>query len=792
MLESRNFYLNENKNSISKTKKNTQIKSINRSGSQLDLTSKLSSSNPKQNNNRELNNLKKNKSSVFSSSDNNKYDILLNSKYKLKTNSVFSFIEKTIIKYKTVKDNLNKMIIDEIPSTTESLKLKNLQLVEELKKFNEILTSLVENTRFYKNKNSIIYFERNKNINMKSSYSQELSPKLKTSAIEINKKLLQSYIKQYTALYNKYKKITSDDYVKNLKAEKDEIIKKISELEKKNRQLQTLQNKSEYFFKNKSKINENEIEYKKNLEQYENYSNDLQKIMTDIEKKNNIIKTNELQISKLEENHQNLLKIADAYNIINPDKQIKQKKTDKNKKDIFEETKKNLKKEKLEYKTTINKMIVRQKQNNKLIKELEEDFFNFKETLQEKKKALFFWKDKLYEIENELKNQSYLIKENENSIKSFADKINDDIKNNSKVNENTPKKNNINKIKPLNKKLSLPVIKSINVENNTKNNNIDFDHIKTPPKKFFTLKLTNKDNYPKKNNIIKNNYNEEEKSKHINSSNANISLESSNNKLNNISNNLNYSNISNNLNISNPNDKCKTNIKQKTNNNTYNKQMIIKQLDSQEKDLDRYNKSPQNELNKSINVRKNLKPNFSFSIGTIKKDKIKNNSKTNLSVIVQPKRKDSKNSKNIDEEIKEDISINVNSYSNNQLEHKIEFDKNKDIEKVEGSLIYTEDNLCNIDGKNNNNKKNNVGKINNDEDISKNNENREKREKLLNTVLLNNLNNEEEKSINKKNDMDLNDKKNNEVEDNRYINNANHQENIYENNIEYDELDIID
>ena len=200
-----------------------------------------------------------------------------------------------------------------------------------------------------------------------------------------------------------------------------------------------------------AKINENEIEYKKNLEQYENYSNDLQKIMTDIEKKNNIIKTNELQISKLEENHQNLLKIADAYNIINPDKQIKQKKTDKNKKDIFEETKKNLKKEKLEYKTTINKMIVRQKQNNKLIKELEEDFFNFKETLQEKKKALFFWKDKLYEIENELKNQSYLIKENENSIKSFTDKINDDIKNNSKVNENTPKKNNINKIKPLNK-----------------------------------------------------------------------------------------------------------------------------------------------------------------------------------------------------------------------------------------------------------------------------------------------------------------------------------------------------
>ena len=133
MLESRNFYLNENKNSISKTKKNTQIKSINRSGSQLDLTSKLSSSNPKQNNNRELNNLKKNKSSVFSSSDNNKYDILLNSKYKLKTNSVFSFIEKTIIKYKTVKDNLNKMIIDEIPTTTESLKLKNLQLVERLK-----------------------------------------------------------------------------------------------------------------------------------------------------------------------------------------------------------------------------------------------------------------------------------------------------------------------------------------------------------------------------------------------------------------------------------------------------------------------------------------------------------------------------------------------------------------------------------------------------------------------------------------------------------------------------------
>jgi hypothetical protein len=95
---------------------------------------------------------------------------------------------------------------------------------------------------------------------------------------------LQSYIKQYDLLSNKYKKLTEENYVETLKEQMNEVTLSISNLEKENRKLQTIQFKSEYMLKNKYP-SQNEMNYMKKSTEYNKLENEYVKIMRKIPKK---------------------------------------------------------------------------------------------------------------------------------------------------------------------------------------------------------------------------------------------------------------------------------------------------------------------------------------------------------------------------------------------------------------------------------------------------------------------------------------------------------------------------
>ena len=153
------------------------------------------------------------------------------------------------------------------------------------------------------------------------------------------------------------------------------------------------------------------------------------------------------------------------------------------------------------------------------------------------------------------------------------------------------------------------------------------------------------------------------------------------------------------------------------NNQTYNKKMILQQLDIQKDQENLIN------MDKSINLKKNkFKPNFSFTLNdTNIKDK-----KVNLSVALMPKRAINKEEKNESEgEIKEDIQINSNiNEEKNNLENKIDNQKlntnlsqNISMEKNENeqgknrendlNTFPYDDEIDNGEKKNNNNKNEN-------------------------------------------------------------------------------------
>jgi hypothetical protein len=471
-------------------------------------------------------------------------------------------IEKTANSYNEIKENINKKIFNSnIPEDAESLQNRNFTLLEQLDKLNGILDAIVEKKNFTQKKNVNISLRPKQNIKkINASKSQELN--IKYSTKEINKKLLQSYIKQYDLLSNKYKKLTEENYVETLKEQMKEVTLSISNLEKENRKLQTLQFKSEYMLKNKYP-SQNEMNYMKKSTEYNKLENEYVKIMRKIPRKEDSSKCNEIKINQLSESKESLIKMAkEKYNIENPEERISNKKVENKEKYECELKRRNLEKKIVEGKSNIKKYTYQKKENDKYIKQLENDKITFNTLLTSKQGELDKVNQQLREINGNGNNG-----------------------NRSPQNENT---NNLvnSQITP---------IKSL-----------DFNNIEVNDNKIENMINENEDE-----NMYNNRDSYQTAQKNRNQT-IEINLNGNNNNGNNIQNSFNNrysSNLNNNIN--------KNNVLGK---NSYDKKMILQQLDMQK------NKENNAILDKSLTLKKNkLKPNFSFTLNDKKAKDIKPN-----------------------------------------------------------------------------------------------------------------------------------------------------------------------
>ena len=588
-------------------------------------------------------------------------------------------IEKTANSYNAIKENINKKIFNSnIPDDAESLQNRNFALLEQLDKLNGILDAIVEKKNFTQKKNVNINLRPKQNVKkINSSKSQELN--IKYSTKEINKKLLQSYIKQYDLLSNKYKKLTEENYVETLKEQMNEVTLSISNLEKENRKLQTLQFKSEYMLKNKFP-SQNEMNYMKKSTEYNKLENEYVNIMRKIPRKEDSSKYNEIKINQLSESKESLIKMAkEKYNIENPEERISNKKVENKEKYECEAKKRNLEKKIIEGKSNIKKYNYQKKENDKFIKKLENDKINYNTLLTSRQTELDKINQKLREINGVGINE-----------------------NNSPQNENAQNLLN-NQISP---------IKSLDF------NNIEINDNKIENMIYENDNIYNRDSYQtalkNKNQTIE------------------INLNGNNSNGNNIQNSINNrysSNINNNIN--------KNNVLGK---NTYDKKMILQQLDMQK------NKEKNVILDKSLNLKKNkLKPNFSFTLND-KKASDKKDIKPNLSQAVLPKTEnnENENEKQSEGEIKEEIQTN-NDFNDDKI-------NNDNYPKIISNLSQ------------------NISMEKDDKGDNVQNEVGNKRENDLNTLPINAFDDGEKKFNNIDDDNNFND-----------VSNSNEQEHVFDN-----------
>lgn len=315
-------------------------------------------------------------------------------------------IEKTANSYNAIKENINKKIFNNnIPTDAESLQNRNFALLEQLDKLNGILDTIVEKKNFTQKKNVNINLRPKQNVKkINASKSQELS--IKYSTKEINKKLLQSYIKQYDLLSNKYKKLTEENYVDTLKDQINEVTLSISSLEKENRKLQTIQFKSEYMLKNKFP-SQNEMNYMKKSTEYNKLENEYVKIMRKIPRKEDSSKFNEIKINQLSESKESLIKMAkEKYNIENPEEKINNKKVENKEKNECKAKMRQLEKKIVEGKSNIKKYNYQKKENDKYIKKLENDKITINTLLTSRQSELNKISQKLREINGDENNDN--------------------------------------------------------------------------------------------------------------------------------------------------------------------------------------------------------------------------------------------------------------------------------------------------------------------------------------------------------------------------------------------------
>ena len=346
-------------------------------------------------------------------------------KKKYDHNLYITKIESTVNNYNKIKENLTKKILDnKIPKKSQSMQIKNFALLEELDKLSTILDTLVEKKRYVPKNNT--KDNNNKVEKEKEKNSDKKEDKNKPTKLDINKKLLQNFAKQYNILSEKYSKLSNEEYIKKLKNEQTTLSLEISKIEDDNKVLKNNQINNEYKIK-KINISSNDSEYKDKMTIWQRYENEYNSIRKKIAPMEESIKYYEERIMKLNKEKEDLIKKAkEQYNIDNPEKKCKQK-------DNEDISKNYLKKRELEFsnitkKSKVQKYEYQKKENGKYIKQLIDDKMTSTSLLKEKTELLKKLNKNLDDLELENRNLEA------NQINENNKKINNNLNNNSNTN----------------------------------------------------------------------------------------------------------------------------------------------------------------------------------------------------------------------------------------------------------------------------------------------------------------------------------------------------------------------
>ncbi len=428
-------------------------------------------------------------------------------KKKFEHNFYITKIETAVNNYNKIKENLTKKILDnKIPKKSHSIQLKNFALLEDLNQLSSILDTLVDkklnvpkknqnndnNNKALKNQNKKIDKNQNNNkiiknqnnnkkINNqnKNESKQDEKNKPPPTKLEINKKLLESFMKQYNLLSEKYNKISKDDYIQNLKNEKESYALEITQIEQDNKKLKKNQIKNEGKLKKGGSFNDSE--YKDKLDTCQHLENEYNSIVRKIGPLEERIKYYGDKINKLNKNKEELIqKAKDKYNMDNPEKIDKKFENEEHsnfwkKKELELINKKN--------KTKVQQYEYQKKENGKYIKQLIDDKMTASTLLKEKNELLKQLNIKFnnLELENINLDTNQIIqknnKNNDNNNNALSKNKNNDNENNE--NENNTNENNSNEKTPIQNKSFISPIKpneknsydKINTDNSKTNNN---------------------------------------------------------------------------------------------------------------------------------------------------------------------------------------------------------------------------------------------------------------------------------------------------------------------------------
>lgn len=423
-------------------------------------------------------------------------------KKKFEHNFYITKIETAVNNYNKIKENLTKKILDnKIPKKSHSIQLKNFALLEDLNQLSSILDTLVDkklnvpkknqnndnNNKVLKNQNKKIDKNQNNNKIIKSQNNnkkinnqnkneskQDEKNKPPPTKLEINKKLLESFMKQYNLLSEKYNKISKDDYIQNLKNEKESYALEITQIEQDNKKLKKNQIKNEGKLKKGGSFNDSE--YKDKLDTCQRLENEYNSIVRKIGPLEERIKYYGDKINKLNKNKEELIqKAKDKYNMDNPEKIDKKFENEEHsnywkKKELELINKKN--------KTKVQQYEYQKKENGKYIKQLIDDKMTASTLLKEKNELLKQLNIKFnnLELENINLDTNQIIQKNNKNNDNNNNALS---KNKNNENENNTNENNSNEKTPIQNQSFISPIKpneknsydKINTDNSKTNNN---------------------------------------------------------------------------------------------------------------------------------------------------------------------------------------------------------------------------------------------------------------------------------------------------------------------------------
>ena len=424
---------------------------------------------------------------------------------KKRNYKAISKMDKIIIEYNMVKNNINKILLSyqnqnktKKEKYIKKLSEYNLSLLNHLSELSNLLNKIVDNQKIYANKN-LLY----------SSNDTKPKPKIifvnNTPALDLEntEKMLNSYEKQYTKVTERLTKIKNEQYANDLKSKINNLNKEISLIEQENRELHKRQIIQGNLLKNNGspekspELMENNLKKKKEI--CDKVQNEFIKTSKKIENDKEHIKSNEEKINILNEKCNNLTQMAkDIYDIEQFETIDKIKKRSQEKKVKFERKKREYEINIHSIKSNINKLKNMYEQNKKDLQFMEIEKNDLIEKFQKKQYELDLCNKKLRDYQNiDMNFKSENCNKNENDkIIIYNGKSSNDLKEikrkklNIKIDSFNNKNNIINKTSKNNENKKIKIANNKNMNNEKIYNDIYDNNIKNQKKNNIALLLS--------------------------------------------------------------------------------------------------------------------------------------------------------------------------------------------------------------------------------------------------------------------------------------------------------------